>query len=191
MHTEVPGDPSWEWADVHSLFIRSRRSSRAGGGKMKRHPVVARLWDEVEKTVEALGFALVQMTYGGPLGSQTLTVYMDHPDGVSAEDCAEVAEKLSVLLDALDPIPGPYNLVVSSPGLDRPLGREDDFTRYAGRRAVIRYHSASGRARRTRGTLQGLEDGRVLLDTEGGRQAVPVAQITAANLEYDWEAQGE
>ncbi len=158
---------------------------------MKRHPLVARLWDEVEQSVEALGFALVQMTYGGPASSQTLTVYVDRADGVSAEDCAGIAEKLSVLLDALDPVPGPYNLVVSSPGLDRPLGREDDFIRYAGRRVVIRYQSESGHARRARGTLQGVQDGRVLLDTESGRQQLPLAQITAANLQYDWEAEGE
>jgi ribosome maturation factor RimP len=158
---------------------------------MKRHPVVERLWAEVEQSVAALGFELVQMTYGGPLGNQNLTVYVDRPAGVNAEHCAELAEQLSVLLDALDPIPGSYNLVVSSPGLDRPLGRDADFARYTGRRATIRYHSETGHARRLRGVLAGIEEGQVLLDTDGGRQALPLAQITAANLAYDWEAEGE
>jgi ribosome maturation factor RimP len=102
-----------------------------------------------------------------------------------------VAEHLSVLLDGLDPLPGAYNLIVSSPGLDRPLGQDADFARYAGRRATIRYHGESGRARRVRGTLAGVEDGRVLFDTDGGRQALPLDQITAANLVYDWEEEGE
>jgi ribosome maturation factor RimP len=159
---------------------------------MKRPPVVERLWDEVHQTAEALGFALVQMTYGGPLGDPTLTVYVDRPEGiVTADDCALVAEHLSVLLDGLDPIPGPYNLAVSSPGLDRPLGQDDDFARYTGRRATIRYYSGSGRQRRVRGTLAGVEDGSVLLDTDGGRQALPLDQITAANLVYDWEEADE
>jgi ribosome maturation factor RimP len=164
---------------------------------MKRHPVVERLWDEVDQTVEALGFALVQMTYGGPLGDPSLTVYADRAEGVtadhgvSADDCALLAEHLSVLLDGLDPIPGAYNLIVSSPGLDRPLGQDADFARYAGERATIRYRGESGQARRVRGTLAGVEDGRVLLDTDGGRQALPLDQISAANLVYDWEGEGE
>jgi ribosome maturation factor RimP len=158
---------------------------------MKRHPVVERLWDEVEQTVEALGFELVQMTYGGPLSDLSLTVYVDRAEGVTADDCAMLGEHLSVLLDGLDPIPGSYNLIVSSPGLDRPLGRDSDFVRYSGERATIRYRSETGQARRVRGTLAGVEEGRVLLDTDGGRQALPLEQISAANLVYDWEGEGE
>lgn len=158
---------------------------------MKRHPVVARLWDEVEKTAEALGFELVQMTFGGPLGNQSLTVYVDREGGVDAEDCALLAEHLSVLLDALDPVPGSYNLVVSSPGLDRPLGQDEDFRRYAGRKATVRHQSETGRTRRVRGTLAGVEAGQVLLDTDGGRIALPLEQISAANLVYEWEEESD
>ncbi len=158
---------------------------------MKRHPVVERLWDEVDKSAEALGFELVQMTYGGPLGDQSLAVYVDREGGVHADDCVMLAEHLSVLLDALDPIPGSYNLVVSSPGLDRPLGRDEDFARYAGRRATVRYQSDTGRSRRVRGALAGVEERRVLLDTEGGRLALPLEQISAANLVYEWEGEGD
>ena len=154
---------------------------------MKRHPVVDRLWDEVDKSVEALGFELVQMIYGGPLGNQSLTAYVDREGGVNAEDCAMLAEHISVLLDALDPIPGSYNLIVSSPGLDRPLGQDADFARFTGRRATIRHQSETGRFRRVRGTLAGVEEGRVLLDTDGGRLTLPLEQISAANLVYEWE----
>ncbi len=157
---------------------------------MRRHPVVERLWDELEKTVTGLGFELVQVTFGGPLGNQSLTVYVDRPGGVTAEDCAATAEQLSVLLDTLDPIGGAYSLVVSSPGLDRPLGSDEDFERYAGRKVLVRHVSAGGKSRRTRGTLAGVHDGRVRVETDGAAVELPLAQITAANLEYDWEDAG-
>lgn len=157
---------------------------------MRRHPVVERLWDELEQTVTGLGYELVQVTFGGPLGNQSLTVYVDQPGGVTAEDCASLAEQLSTLLDTLDPIGGSYNLVVSSPGLDRPLGRDEDFARYAGRRALVRYQSEGGKTRRTRGTITGVQEGRLLLENEGGVVELPLGQISAANLEYDWEDAG-
>jgi ribosome maturation factor RimP len=158
---------------------------------MRRHPVVERLWEELEKTVVSLGYELLQVTYGGPLASLTLTVYLDRPGGVTVEDCAGVAEQLSVLLDTLDPIPGQYSLVVSSPGLDRPLGRDEDFTKYAGQRVAVRYQSAAGKARRLRGRLAGVREEQVILELESGVQEISLDQITAANLEYDWDGTGD
>lgn len=157
---------------------------------MKRHPLVERLWPEIEAAVSGLGFELVQMTFGGLPGGAALTVYVDRPAGVSAEDCAYAAEHLSVLLDALDPVEGSYSLIVSSPGLDRPLGRDEDFARFAGRSVLVRYHAEAGKAKRLRGRLLGVEGDAVRLETEAGEQAVPLAQITAANLQYDWEGEG-
>jgi ribosome maturation factor RimP len=158
---------------------------------MRRHPVVDRLWGELDETARSLGFELVQATFGGPGGSQALTVYVDRPGGVNAEDCAALAEQLSLLLDALDPIPGAYDLVVSSPGLDRPLGRDEDFAKYAGQRAAVRYQTAAGKARSTRGRLAGVRDGRALIETEAGVLELPLDQVVAAHLEYDWEAAGD
>src|SRR5919204_5455512 len=71
-----------------------------------------------------------------------LRVQVDRPgpaataeESVSVEDCAHVSRDLSAILDVEDVVPGAYTLEVSSPGLDRPLRREDDYRRFAGRRA--------------------------------------------------------
>jgi ribosome maturation factor RimP len=157
---------------------------------MRRPAVVERLWDELEQTVTGLGYEMLQATYGGPLGNQNLTVYLDRPAGITAEDCAAVAEQLSLLLDTLDPIPGTYSLIVSSPGLDRPLGRDEDFVKYAGQNVSVRYMGTGGKTRRMRGRLGGVEDGKVLLELENGVQELPLDQISAANLEYDWDDTG-
>jgi ribosome maturation factor RimP len=157
---------------------------------MKRHPVVERLWPEVAVTLESLGYELVQMLFGGPAGRPSLTVYLDRPEGVTAEDCATVAELLSVLLDSLDSIPGPYDLVVSSPGWDRPLGKVEDFVRFTGQPVLVRYLTEAGKVRRTRGRLAGVRAGSVELETDGGPVAIALAQITAANLQRNWDEEG-
>jgi ribosome maturation factor RimP len=159
---------------------------------MKRHPVVERLWDEVDQTLTALGFELVQMTFGGPPQSQSLTIYADKPGGsISSDDCGMLAEHVSVLLDTLDPIAQSYDLIVSSPGVNRPLGRDEDFPGMTGRRLLVRYVSESGKVKRLRGELLGVEEDRIKLDTGGGLQAVPLESITAANLQYEWESEGD
>ena len=152
---------------------------------MRRHPVVEQLWAEVESTLEGLGYRLVQMLFGGPPRRQALTLYVDGPASITADDCARVAEVLSVLLDSLDPIGSAYSLVVSSPGWDRPLGRDEDFAEFAGRLAVVRYVRPDGKARRICGRLVGVENDEVHLETEGGRLRLPLAQVTAANLQSD------
>ena len=154
---------------------------------MLRHPVVESLWGEVEQTLTGLGYHLVQMTFGGPASGATLMVYVDKPDGVTADDCAWVAEHLSVLLDSLDPLPGPYSLVVSSPGMDRPLGRDEEFAAAGGRILQIRYQTAAHRLRRLRGRLESVEGGVLRLSTEQGIREVPLDQVAAAHLIYDWD----
>lgn len=158
---------------------------------MRRHPVVEQLWPEVEATVEGLGYHLVQMTFGGPASNQNLTIYVDEPTGLTADDCASLAEHLSVLLDSLDPIAGHYSLIVSSPGLNRPLGKDEDFENFAGSTVLIRYRADTGKSRRLRGRLLGLENGQVLVAREDCQQAVPLSQIIWANLIYDWEDAGD
>lgn len=158
---------------------------------MRRPQVVEQLWPEVEATVEGLSYNLVQMTFGGPASNQNLTIYVDKSGCITADDCALISEHLSVLLDSLDPIPAPYNLTVSSPGLNRPLGRDEDFEQFVGSAVLIRYLPDPGRTRRLRGRLAGLENGQVLVEKENGCQTVPLGQIIRANLIYDWEDTGD
>ncbi len=171
-----------------------------GWGKMRisKHPVVRKIEGDVEKTLADFGYELVQMKFGGGAGGRTLTVFIDrpgrastltHPDGVTATDCQEMSRRLSLLLDMLDPIPGSYTLVVSSPGLDRPLTRDADFERFKGEHVAVR-HRPSGGARKTeRGLLRGVADERVLLQIEDECHEIPLAEVEEAHLVYDWDAE--
>lgn len=100
-----------------------------------------------------------------------------------------MSRRLSLLLDMLDPIPGSYTLVVSSPGLDRPLTRDGDFERFKGEHVAVR-HRPSGGARKTeRGLLRGVADERVLLQIEDECHEIPLAEVEEAHLVYDWDAE--
>lgn len=157
---------------------------------IRKHPVVRRIEAEVERTAQDFGFELVQIKYGGEAGGRTLTIMLDREGGMTADDCSQMSRRLSMVLDTLDPIPGSYTLVVSSPGLDRPLTRDSDFDRFAGEKAAVRHRSEDGGRRTDTGLLLGLKDDAVAIEVDGDTLRIPLAEIEEAHLVYDWEAAG-
>ncbi len=155
--------------------------------RANKHPVVRRIEADVEQLLNDFGYELVQIKFGGEGGGRALTILMDREGGVTADDCSEMSRRLSMLLDTLDPIPKSYTLIVSSPGLDRPLTRDADFTRFAGQRAAIR-RSVGGARRTDQGVLRGLEGEEVLLQTGAGVARIALSEIEEAHLVYDWDA---
>ena len=122
-----------------------------------------------------------------------LRIQLDRPgevkaeEGVSVDDCAKVSRDLSAILDVEDIIPTAYVLEVSSPGLDRPLRRADDYIRFAGRRAKVVMREAIDGQMFFKGRLGGVEAGHVLIDADDGRcHRVPLGVITRANLEVEF-----
>lgn len=124
----------------------------------------------IEPTLEALGFELVRVAYGGG-DRAVLQIMAERPDGsMSVDDCARISRELSVLLDVEDPIETAYTLEVSSPGVDRPLTRLKDFERWAGFDAKVELLEAVDGRRRFRGRLAGTDGDRVRLSLDGGEE---------------------
>ena len=140
---------------------------------------------EIARMLEEFGYELVLAELKGPLGRQRLTVYVDKTGGVTSDDCAEVARRISLLLETLDAVRYNYDLVVSSPGLERPLTREADFDRFAGEKAALTIERSHRKATLT-GRLRGVRDSCVVLETDNGAVEVPMANIVAARLDRDW-----
>jgi ribosome maturation factor RimP len=109
-------------------------------------------------------------------------VYIDGPNGVSVDDCATVSRQLSAVLDVEDPLPGQYVLEVSSPGLDRPLVRPEDFRRFAGQEAKLRMAQPVNGRRNFTGRIAGVTGGNVALETSEGRVELALDQIETARL---------
>ena len=91
----------------------------------------------IAPTLEAMGYDLVRVRLSGGKQRRRLQVMAERIDesGMTVDDCADISRAVSVLLDTEDPIPGAYDLEVSSPGIDRPLTRPRDFERFAGHEA--------------------------------------------------------
>jgi len=98
------------------------------------------------------------------------------------DDCAAVSRQLSALLDVEDPLPGQYVLEVSSPGLDRPLVRLEDFQRFTGEQAKLRTVLPVDGRRNFSGRIAGTEGARVVLDTGTGCIEFALEQIESARL---------
>jgi len=146
----------------------------------------------LQPIIDAMGLELVELEFKKVGRSYLLRVFIDKPDGVNLDDCAEVSRELSVQLDVEDCIASRYTLEVSSPGLDRPLKKEQDFIRYQGRLAVVKttelLTDEKGSLRKTfLGFIEGVEDGVVTIRLKEGPQArIPWDKIAKAHLEFEF-----
>ncbi|WP_242346155.1 ribosome maturation factor RimP [Anaeromyxobacter terrae] len=141
------------------------------------------------------GYELVEVEWARQGARWTLRLFIDKQGGVGIEDCQAVSRLVEPILDVEDFIEPAYDLEVSSPGLDRPLRKPDDFDRYAGQRAHVKAYgpvpeTAPGSPARKNwtGVLVGYRDGAVEIDVDGVVHRVPHDQIAKAHLEYDFEA---
>jgi len=140
----------------------------------------------IEPVLEGLGFRLVRVKLSG----STLQIMAERPDGsFTIDDCEQASRAISPLLDVEDVISNRYFLEMSSPGIDRPLVRSQDFERWAGHEAKIEMAVPQAGRKKFRGPLEGFSDGEVRLfidNPEGGSEkllvGVPFADIGEAKL---------
>lgn len=134
-------------------------------------------------TVQALGLELWGSELALSRSGGLLRLYIDHAQRpVTLDDCEAVSREVSALLDVHDPISGNYTLEVSSPGLDRPLFRAEQYARYIG--SELRATTAlpiDGR-RRFAGRIEAVTDGRVTLAMDTGTVTLAVTDIDKAKL---------
>ncbi len=146
--------------------------------------IAARVRALAEPILADLGLELVDAEFRREAQGWILRLYMDKPGGVTLDDCQRVSEELGDHLDVEDFIGYPYHLEVSSPGLDRPLTRDQDFVRFAGKDARVSTREDLDGRHNFRGRLAGLQDGAVLLDlSDGQRVAIPRELILRARLQ--------
>jgi len=120
----------------------------------------------LEPGVSAMGFELVDVEVAGSRHSPTLRVYIDSPGGVNVDDCASVSRQLSALLDVEDPLPGHYTLEVSSPGLDRPLVKPEDFRRFVGETIKVKLQAPQQGRRNFSGRLVDVASDHVVVEVD-------------------------
>lgn len=151
---------------------------------MRVGPVERQVTETIEPSLEAMGYRLVRVKqFSRPRGG-TLQIMAERADGkaMAVEDCEAISRHVSALLDVADPIRDAYDLEVSSPGIDRPLIRGEDFSRHAGYEAKIGTSYPVDGRKRFRGELLGLEDGAAGIRVDGVDYRVPLEAIEEAKL---------
>ena len=137
----------------------------------------------IESSLAAMGYRLVRVAVSSGR-RPTLQIMTERIDDapMTVEDCALISHSVSALLDVADPIAGAYMLEVSSPGIDRPLVRPEDYDRFSGFEARIELVHPLGGQKRFRGRLLGATEGEIRLITEAGEARLPLADVARARL---------
>ena len=148
---------------------------------MKKASIADRVADLLAPTVEELGYALWDVEYTKEGADWHLTVTIDHPDGITIDDCERVHRAIDPVLDEADPIEGAYYLDVSSPGVERLLRTDAHLLAAVGVRVEIRFFSAQDGKKSVRGTLTAVSEDSLTLDEA---QEYPRAAISRVKTVY-------
>lgn len=143
----------------------------------------------IEPVVEDAGLELVDVTItrGRPPWLLRITIDTCEADGrINVDRCAEISREIEVQLDAVEAIPSAYRLEVSSPGLDRVLAREKDFSAACGSEVRIETRRPLDGRRRFRGVLVSFDDGTAKLCVDGQEVGIPFAEVAKANSIYNF-----
>jgi ribosome maturation factor RimP len=156
--------------------------------------IVSQVRSIANRVAASYGLEIFDVSFRREGPGMVLRVQIDRPgpaataeESVSVADCASVSRDLSAILDVDDVVAAAYTLEVSSPGLDRPLTRPDDYHRFAGRFAKLVLREPVDGQKYFKGRLGGVDDGHVLIEAEDRRtHRVPLGIIARANLEVEF-----
>ncbi len=132
--------------------------------------------------LDDMGLELVEVQFRRESAGWLLRLFIDREGGVNVDDCASISRQISAYLEVEDLIEHAYNLEVSSPGLERPLKKKEDFVRFVGRKARIKLKEPIDGQRVFFGLL-GLVDGNIImLDVDGQQMEIDLNAVARARL---------
>jgi ribosome maturation factor RimP len=150
--------------------------------RKRRQAVVDTVTRLAEPLCQGEGLELVHVEYQREPGGVTLRIYLDKPTGVTLDDCVDISRQLDDLLDVHASELPPYRLEVSSPGVDRPVGRLEDFQRFVGQRARIRVATPVDGRKNFTGVLDGVVEGKIRLKMDDEVVHLDFSDILRARL---------
>lgn len=153
---------------------------------MRSTPLENRIAEIARPAAADLGLEIVCVKILGEGGGMNVQVLAENPatKNLGVEDCTKLSKAISALLDVEDPINGAYRLEVSSPGIDRPLVKIEDFETYKGLEARLESDMpiAETGQRKFKGILRGVNGQSVVIDTEQGLAEIPFTSLNKAKL---------
>ena len=142
------------------------------------------LTELLEPVIESMGFELWGLEFHSNGKNQVLRIYIDsdNGNGIGIDDCSGVSRQCAAILDVEDPIQTEYQLEVSSPGMDRPLYKLDQFARYVGQKVKLQLRFPYEGQRKYTGTLTSVENEDLVLAVDDHEYLFPVDGIEKASL---------
>jgi ribosome maturation factor RimP len=149
-----------------------------------------------ERVAKSSGLEVVEVELRGGGKARMLRIFIDKPDGVTHQDCADFSREVGTIFDVEDAVPGStYTLEVSSPGLDRKLSKPADFERFTGSLVKLMTRDPVNGNRHFEGRLADFREGRLSLELTGRKKSrkhegveagdrieVELANVEKANL---------
>jgi ribosome maturation factor RimP len=137
----------------------------------------------IEPTAQGLGYRIVRVRVSGNRRKRLQIMAERVSDGeMGIDDCSRLSRALSPVFDLEDPIQGEYDLEISSPGIDRPLMRIEDFERFQGHQAKLELAAMNDNQRRYKGVISAVEGDVIVLETEQGEARLKFGQLSDARL---------
>lgn len=145
------------------------------------------VWELAEPLAASCGGELIDVEFVREAGEWYLRLFIDRQETPVDHDlCQAVSELVSAALDEADPITQAYYLEVSSPGVERPLKRPEDFRRFAGSEVVVKLYAAQNGAKEFSGRLLERDETGLRLATVAGELLFPLEQIARVHLKADF-----
>lgn len=136
--------------------------------------------------VDSMGYELVGVEFSSSEHHGHMRVYIDKEGGISLDDCTDVSHQLSALLDVEDPVQVPFDLEVSSPGLNRPLFKITDFAKFVGEKVKIKLAIPQNNRRNFKGIITAVDGDVIELDIDNEQFKLPFSSVAKANLVYQF-----
>lgn len=149
---------------------------------MAQTDIVQTLIDLLEPAAQKHGLELVTIEHTGGKKSPVIRVLLDAEGGLDIDAICEANRWISELMDDNDPMPGPYTLEVSSPGIDRPLRTREHFERFVGETVTVKIKPVYGERTAWTGTLVGVDGDDVVIDVADEQVRVPFQSVQKARL---------
>lgn len=148
--------------------------------------VVERIRELIEPIIEADGAFVIDIEIGGGKEGKSLQVYIDTDTGITTKTCVDISRDLSKLIDAENIFSSRYYLVVSSPGLDRPLKYIRQYRKNIGRILNLEIKS-DNKSENIRGVLSNVSEEEITIKiTENEERDIKFSSVIKAIIETPW-----
>ncbi len=140
------------------------------------------LSDLLKPVIEDMGFVFWGLEYMPQKNGALMRVYIDSPEGISVDHCADVSREISAVMDVEDPIKSAYVLEVSSPGMDRVLFNRHQFAMYIGKSVQVKLAQPVDGARNVKGIITEIAEQKITVSNEQKSYQFDIDNVMKARL---------